>query len=98
MTDKRWIIALVVACILPVAALILATRSSGNRQQGFGSNEYQVAHVFDTCGNYADLNVDTWYTHEDGITIKLTDGTFIYCPNGTYILSQDRCPICSRSQ
>lgn len=94
MKDNRWIIGFVLACVLPLVALIVCLTPSGNKKNGRGSNDYQIAHIFDTCGNHVDVTIEKWYTHDDGVTIELPDGRFVYCPNGTYILSQDHCVIC----
>lgn len=83
------IIALVIACCL---MFMLAGCNMG---VGIGNFEFHGVHVCDHSGNCRDLAIDKWYDNESGIEVKTTNNGSLFCSEGTYILYEDECPICS---
>ena len=86
---KKFIIALIIACSFPL--LIIGC----NMGVGIGNFEFHGIHVCDHNGNCRDLAIDKWYDNESGIEVKTTDSGSLFCSEGTYILYEDKCPICS---
>lgn len=58
--------------------------------------QYAVIHISDTAGNFIDYRIEYYYTIQEGITVKLQDGNYVFCSEGNYILAEDYCPICGR--
>ena len=83
------IIALVIACCL------MFMIAGCNMGIGIGNFEFNGVHVCDHNGNCRDMTIDKWYDNDNGIEIKTTDYGSIFCSEGTYILYEDECPICS---
>lgn len=83
------IIALVIACSM------LFLFSGCN--MGVGNFEFlgNGVHICDHNGNCRDLAIDKWYDDSNGIEVKTTDFGSLFCSEGTYILYEDECPICS---
>lgn len=86
---KKFIIALIIAC----SFLLLITGC--NMGIGIGNFEFNGVHVCDHNGNCRDMAIDKWYDNDNGIEIKTTDYGSLFCSEGTYILYEDECPICS---
>ena len=83
------IIALAIACCLMFMLV------GCNMGVGIGNFEFHGVHVCDHNGNCRDLAIDKWYDNDNGIEIKTTDYGSLFCSEGTYILYEDECPICS---
>ena len=84
----------IIASFLILLIAIVSLTSCGNMSLGLGNYSYNKVHVFDTCGNYCDLEIDKWYDNETGIEVLLKDGNNLFLSEGTYILLKDECPLC----
>ena len=69
----------------------------GNMSMGMGNFTYEHAHI--AIGGEADVAVDIekWFDNETGIEVQLTDGTSVFCSEGSYLLMKDKehCPLCN---
>ena len=81
-------------CLLLVnAILILALVSCGNHSIGLGNYSYKKIHI-DTYHFSGCYTVEKWYESESGIEVKTKEVGSIFASEGTYILVEDKCPIC----
>ena len=87
---KKLIIIFVALC------LILALALAGcNCAIGLGNYVFRGIHISDCSGNAQDLTVNKWYDNESGIEVNTKEAGSFFCSEGTYILYEDKCPICS---
>jgi len=82
-----------IAAIILVA-MILVLCGCGNVSYGLGNYTFKHIHVCDFSGSCADLTVKTWHDNEVGIEVKTEEAGPLFLSEGTYILFDDKCPIC----
>jgi len=82
-----------ICLFLILAILAMALCSCGNYSIGMGNFSYNKIHIntHDFSGCYT---VEKWYQSETGIEVKTTEIGSIFCSEGTYILVEDKCPVC----
>lgn len=81
-------------CLLLVSiVLILALVSCGNQSLGFGNYSYTKIHI-DTYHFSGCYTVEKWYESDSGIEVKTKEVGSIFASEGTYILVEEKCPIC----
>lgn len=81
-------------CLLFVSiVLILALVSCGNQSLGFGNYSYTKIHI-DTYHFSGCYTVEKWYESDSGIEVKTKEVGSIFASEGTYILVEEKCPIC----
>ena len=81
-------------CLFLVSiVLILALVSCGNQSLGFGNYSYTKIHI-DTYHFSGCYTVEKWYESDSGIEVKTKEVGSIFASEGTYILVEDKCPIC----
>lgn len=82
--------------ILSFAIIAIALCSCGNYSAGFGNYTYKKIHI-DTYHFSGCYTVEKWYESESGIEVTTAELGSIFASEGTYILVEDRCPICDRA-
>jgi hypothetical protein len=93
---KRAVNYIIVIAIV-TAMLIFCTACTGNKSVRDHNNTINIVHICDSVGNCVDYNVKTWYDNQgSGIGFITTDGNYIWCSEGTYIMASEYCPICGR--
>lgn len=71
--------------------------ADSNLNYGDYNNKITIVHICDSVGNCVDYNVQTWYDNQgSGIGFTTTDGNYVWCSEGTYIMASEYCPICGR--
>jgi len=81
-------------CLLLVLALVVMSLAAcGNYSAGFGNYTYTKIHI-DTYHFSGCYTVEKWYESESGIEVTTKECGSIFASEGTYILVQDKCPIC----
>ena len=73
----------------------LAFVGCGNMNIGFGNYTFNGVHV-ETYHNTACYEVETWTNAETGIEVKTKEKGTLFLSEGTYILYENECPICSQ--
>lgn len=82
-----------ISLFLIFALLVMSLVSCGNYSAGFGNYTYRKIHI-DTHHFSGCYTVETWYENESGIEVKTAELGTIFASEGTYILVEDRCPVC----
>lgn len=81
-------------CLLLVVLMLVASLCScGNYSAGFGNYTYNKIHI-DTYHFSGCYTVEKWYESESGIEVMTAEVGSIFASEGTYILVEDKCPIC----
>ena len=80
---------------LTLAICIMLVLAGCNMALGLGNFEFKGIHVCDHSGNCCDLPLAKWHDNAEGIEVKTTNGDSFFCSEGTYILYENECPICS---
>ena len=70
--------------------------SCGNMNLGFGNYTFNGVHI-ETYHNTACYSVETWTNAETGIEVKTKEAGTLFLSEGTYILYENTCPICSKT-
>lgn len=77
--------------ILGAIALTLSLTAC-NMNLGLGNFSFKKVHC--TVNNVC-YEIDSWCNNDMGIEVKTKDYGSMYFSEGTYILVEDKCPICS---
>lgn len=80
--------------IFVVMVLLLALCSCGNESYGLGNFSFKKVHVSTYDGKSACLTVEKWHDNSTGIEVKTKEKGSLFLSEGTYILCEDKCPIC----
>ena len=81
-------------CLFLILALaVMMLGSCGNYSAGFGNYTYRKIHI-DTYHFSGCYTVETWYESDSGIEVKTKELGTIFASEGTYILVEDKCPVC----
>lgn len=79
--------------LVSVLIFALLLTGCGNMAMGPGNYTFNKVHVstpdFNGC-----VTLETWYDNERGIEVKTKEYGAMYLSEGTYILIEDKCPIC----
>lgn len=85
---------LLVMLILAVTSLT----SCGNMSVGPGNYSFKKVHI-NTHENSCCVDIDKWHDSEgDGIEVHSKDTGSMFLSEGTYILIEDKCPICDKAE
>lgn len=66
----------------------------GNMNLGFGNYTFNGVHI-DTVHHTACYAVESWNDCETGIEVKTKEKGTLFLSEGTYILYENECPLCS---
>ena len=77
--------------VVSILAAILC--ACGNYSAGFGNYNYSKIHI-DTHSFSGCYTVEKWYESESGVEVKTKELGSIFASEGTYILVEDKCPVC----
>ena len=81
-------------CLFLIFALTLMMLGScGNYSAGFGNYNYKKIHI-DTHHFSGCYTVERWYESENGIEVTTAELGYIFASEGTYILVENKCPVC----
>lgn len=67
--------------------------TSCNMSLGFGNYNFKKIHC--TINNEC-YSITSWHDNERGIEVKTTEFGALFFSEGTYILVEDKCPICDK--
>ena len=81
----------IVSLILIILCVI--TMSSCNMSVGLGNYTFKKIHCTVSNECYSIIN---WHDNDRGVEVKTTEYGAIFFSEGTYILVEDRCPICDK--
>lgn len=77
-----------------ILAFALAMLTSCNLNVGFGNFTFSKIHI-DTYNYSGCYDIVSWNdTESPGIEVRTKEYGSIYASEGTYILIEDKCPIC----
>jgi hypothetical protein len=82
-----------ICLFLILAVLATALFSCGNYGMGLGNYSYTKIHI-DTYHFSGCYTVEKWYESESGIEVTTKELGSIFASEGTYILVEDKCPVC----
>ena len=77
---------------IALAISLLLLSSCGN--QRLWDFEYDVYNYIHDVHNGRCYKIKSWKNNEIGIKVDTEDYGFLYFSEGTYILVEDKCPIC----
>jgi len=80
---------------LLVAFLAMISLTSCNVSYGLGNYSFKKVHIVTPDYNKC-VNITKWHNNEIGIEVKTEDYGSLYLSEGTYILVEDKCPICGK--
>jgi uncharacterized protein YxeA len=83
----------IIAIIAIITLITTSIVGCGNMSLGAGKYKYEKIHV-DTEHYSGCLPIDKWYENSIGIEVKATNYGHMYLSEGTYILVEDKCPLC----
>ena len=88
---------IVIILVMVLAFVFMGVSCDGNKSVQDYNNTLNIVHICDSVGNYADYRIKIWYDNQgSGIGFITTDGNYIWCSEGTYIMASEYCPICGR--
>lgn len=72
--------------------------SSCNMNVGIGNYSYKKVHIFphEGVGYCAELN--SWHDDTTGVEVHTKDYGDLFLSEGTYMLVEDKCPICDKEK
>ena len=80
--------------VIVILALVMALFTGcGNMNMGLGNFSFNKVHI-DIHGYSSCVELVSWIDNSTGIEVKTERYGSIYLSEGTYILVEDRCPIC----
>ena len=84
----------VLAAVMAVAIVSVVLASCGNLSMGFGNFEFKKVHIH--MGNFEGcLTIEKWFDVDGpGIEVQTKECGSLFLSEGTYVLVQDKCPIC----
>ncbi len=82
-----------ISLILILVITLALICSCGNYSAGFGNYSYSKIHI-DTHNFSGCYTVEKWYESESGIEVKTKELGSIFASEGTYILVENKCPVC----
>lgn len=88
------VISIILAIVMLVTMSVLFC-SCGNRSIGPGKFTFSKIHIFNHDGDDCCLTVEKWYESEVGIEVKTKECGALWLSEGTYMLCEKECPICS---
>lgn len=83
------IIKISIVCLIVIMITIFMT-GCGNMSFSLGNYNFTKVHII---GNHCE-EISEWHDNELGCEVRMTHGGSIHLSEGTYILIEDRCPIC----
>lgn len=87
-----------VIAIVLIAVTVLTMAGCGNMGIGIGNYSYNGIHI-DACNGGGCYKIDKWYDNSNGIEVTIDGGGNIFISEGTtYILYEDKCPICTKGE
>ena len=78
---------------LALAVIVMTLVSCGNQSIGFGNYTFRKVHI-DTPHFSGCYTIENWHDDDRGIEVKTKEVGSIFLSEGTYILVEDKCPIC----
>lgn len=79
--------------LVTILIFALLLTGCGNMSMGFGNFTFNKIHI-DTHEYSGCLTIEKWYESGNGIEVKTKEFDAMYLSEGTYILIEDKCPIC----
>ena len=79
--------------ILLIAVVIFIVTSC-NMNPGIGTYNFKKVHILSHDGSGKCFEISSWREADVGCEVKLKTGGSLWLSEGTYILVQDKCPIC----
>lgn len=76
---------------LTIFLLLITVSACGNESWGFGN--YTFKHIHCTTTNEC-YTIIKWHDNEMGIEVLTEEYGSMYFSEGTYILLEDKCPVC----
>lgn len=90
-------LALCIAVVVLAVFLCPMFSSCGNMDIiGIGTYTFKYVHIING-GNGKCVEIRSWINNDsnaNGIEVTLTDGTGMFFSEGSYYLSEDKCPLC----
>lgn len=94
---KKSVIAIFIIALMFVFVGASCDSPDNNRSLYDTNNQLNVVHICDMSGNCVDYTIERWYDNQgSGIGFTTTDGNYVWCSEGTYIMASEYCPICGR--
>lgn len=88
---------IVIILIMMLVFVFMGASCDGNKSVQDNNNTINIVHICDSIGNCVDYRIQTWYDNQgSGIGFTTTDGNYVWCSEGTYIMASEYCPICGR--
>lgn len=81
--------------ILIIIFMMIVFGACGNHSIGFGKYTFTKVHIFVNDGPDMCLTVVKWYEDEVGIEVRTKEFGTLWLSEGTYMLCEHDCPICS---
>lgn len=81
--------------IITVLFLVCSLTTSCNKELGFRNYTFKKVHICVGDVNKC-VEIEKWYDNEIGIEVKTKNYGALYLSEGTYILIEDKCPICNK--
>ena len=82
-----------ICLLLAFAILVMMLCACGNQSIGFGNFTFKKVHI-DTYHFSGCYTIVKWHDNESGIEVETEEVGSIFLSEGTYILVEDKCPIC----
>ena len=86
-----------IAIFLILVILAMTLCSCGNQSIGFGNYTFKKVHI-DTPHFSGCYTIVNWHDNERGIEVKTEEVGSLFLSEGTYILVEDKCPICDANK
>ena len=89
----RRIISIVLLCVIVMSLTMLC---ACNKNIGIGTYKFTKVHIFIEDGYGSCFDISSWREAEVGVEVKVSGCGSLWLSEGTYMLVEDKCPICSR--
>lgn len=84
---------IILASILAFSTLALS--ACGNMSVGPGNYQFNKCHIFNYGSEGTCVEIERWYDNENGIEVKIKNGSALYLSEGSYMLVESNCPFCN---
>jgi len=84
--------------ILIIIFMMVVLGACGNHNIGFGNFTFTKVHIFVYDGPDMCLTVEEWYEGDIGIEVRTKEYGSLWLSEGTYMLCENDCPICSAKE
>ena len=87
-----------ISILILIIMIAMIVSGCGNMNFGLGNYNFKKVHILTKNGDGFCVDVESWHDNDTGIEIHTPYYGSMFLSEGTYIMLEHDCPICSRSK